>query len=390
MRGNTVRKQVLIIAAAAVVVAAGVLLWYFLTQQGADPIVAEGRRTNVLCIGFGVDGATDALVLTSIAVDHMAFLAVPSDLRVKGPDGTFLRADGLVAALGIDGAREAIASLLGIEIAYTVGIDRESVVSWIDDLSGLDVTIEQLAVFLDESSDPPTRVEIRPGTQTMNGAEAVTFAVSPSEPDDAGRLVRQEAVARAMVRRAIVEPTLRSVRTAIRDLMPSLETDCSVGTLQAIVEAMREVPEDGIDAIAVPSREVVVDGESFTEPMIVEMERIVAATISGLDLLTPDEIKVAVFNGNGVRQMASRTADYLRDRGFQITRIANADSFGYPTSYVIVLSDEAKAWVLSDALLSEVQIVFPETFTDHYPALQDLIPAGTDLVLIAGAGMELE
>jgi hypothetical protein len=88
--------------------------------------------------------------------------------------------------------------------------------------------------------------------------------------------------------------------------------------------------------------------------------------------------------------MASKTAAYLRARGFVVTRIANADSFEYTTSYIIVLTTEAKAWVLGDALISETQIVFPESFDEHYEALQNLVPADTDLVFIAGAGMELE
>jgi hypothetical protein len=73
-----------------------------------------------------------------------------------------------------------------------------------------------------------------------------------------------------------------------------------------------------------------------------------------------------------------------------VTGIGNADTFEYETSYVIVLSDESKAWVLRDALVSDVLIVFPETFESHYEALNDFIPAGTDIVLIVGAGWEIE
>ena len=88
--------------------------------------------------------------------------------------------------------------------------------------------------------------------------------------------------------------------------------------------------------------------------------------------------------------MASRAAEYLRARGFEVTRIANAESFAYPTSYIVVLTDEAKAWILRDALPSGVSIVFPDAFEEHYNALAGLVPFGTDLLLIAGAGLELE
>ena len=129
---------------------------------------------------------------------------------------------------------------------------------------------------------------------------------------------------------------------------------------------------------------------TYTQPNAVGTERVVAALLKGLELLTPSDVKVAVFNGNRVRLIASRTADYLTARGFQVTGIGNAESFEYDASYVIVLTDESKAWVLRDALLSDVQIVFPETFESHYEALNDFIPASTDIVLIVGAGWEIE
>ena len=133
-----------------------------------------------------------------------------------------------------------------------------------------------------------------------------------------------------------------------------------------------------------------VGGVATLQPMVVETERIIAARIKGLELLTTTEIQVAVFNGNGVRLMASKVADYLRARGFPVTRIANAESFTYPASYIVVLTEEAKAWALRDALPSSVKIVFPDAFEGHYEALRDLVPLGTDLMLIAGDGMEID
>jgi hypothetical protein len=115
---------------------------------------------------------------------------------------------------------------------------------------------------------------------------------------------------------------------------------------------------------------------------------LVASLVRGVRLLTPSEITVAVFNGNGVRLMASKAADYLQTRGFQISRIANADSFSYSTSYVVILTEEPKAWILRDALPGAVKVVLPDGFEPHYAALRSLVPEGTDLILVVGAGME--
>ena len=67
------------------------------------------------------------------------------------------------------------------------------------------------------------------------------------------------------------------------------------------------------------------------------------------------------------------------------------NGYGYSPSYIVVLTDEAKAWILRDALPpNEIRIVFPETFKASYAALRDYVPVGTDLLLIAGRGMGLE
>ena len=117
-----------------------------------------------------------------------------------------------------------------------------------------------------------------------------------------------------------------------------------------------------------------------------EFEALVARMIKGIDVLTPADVKVAVFNGNGVRLMATTTADYLKARDFSVTKIGNAESFGYDRTYVVVLTDEKKAELLNSALPQEAEIVTPSEFEPHYSALKDLVPDGTDLILVAGKG----
>ncbi|MCK5212654.1 MAG: hypothetical protein KAQ74_01920, partial [Dehalococcoidia bacterium] len=51
MRGNTVRKQVLIYAGIALVLAAAVVVWFVLTQWNVDRLFDQGDRVNVLLVG---------------------------------------------------------------------------------------------------------------------------------------------------------------------------------------------------------------------------------------------------------------------------------------------------------------------------------------------------
>ena len=391
MRGSPVRKQVLAIATAALVIAAGAVAWYLLTQRHVGSILAQGERTNLLLIGHDGSGRADALTLLSLSSDDLVFLSVPVDVRVKGSEGGLSPASAIFSEFGAPSTARTIADLLGIDVPFFLSVDHGLLTDWIDSFGGVTVTLEDMALYTDASVDPPLWVEIRPGEQAMDGPKAAAFAVSPGLPGDAGLLSRQQALLRAVLAQGARDQSARSLRSTVRDAFPSIETNCTLQDLLEVADVLHDVPESSVRTVVLPTETVEIDGQSIVEPKIVEAERIVASSLKGLDLLTPDEVNVAVFNGNGIREMASRTAEYLRARGFSITRIGNADSFEYSPSYIVVLTDEAKAWVLRDALPpNEIRIVFPETFEASYAALRDYVPVGTDLLLIAGLGMEIE
>jgi hypothetical protein len=45
-------------------------------------------------------------------------------------------------------------------------------------------------------------------------------------------------------------------------------------------------------------------------------------------------VEIEVSNGNGVNGMASRVANYLRKKGFKVSRLKNANSFNHATTKI--------------------------------------------------------
>lgn len=390
MRGNTVRKQVIVYSGIALVLVAAVVIWFMLTQRNVNQLFAQEDRVNMLLIGHDSAEAVDLITLLSFSEADVVLFSFPADLRLRDPSGAFGQAAELCQNAGAAAATEAIGTLIGIDIPFYVSCDYATIEAWIDTLGGLEISLKASAIYIDSSADPAIHVEIRPGDQQFDGSGAITFATSPSEAGDIGLIERQQVFLQALLAQGIGTPSSRSVRSTVREMAPALDTNLSLSDLLHTAEVLHEIPPGSLRVDQLVGEIVEINGVPYTQPNVVETERIVAALLKGLELLTPGDVKVAVFNGNGVRLMARRTADYLRARGFQVTSIGNADAFDYETSYVIVLSDESKAWVLRDALPSDAQIVFPETFESRYEALRDFIPAGTDIVFIAGAGLEIE
>jgi len=390
MRGNTVRKQVIVYAGIALALVVSVVIWFIFTQRNVDRLFDQGDRVNMLLVGHDSVQAVDLITLISFSEAEAVLFSFPANLRLRDASGAFEQAAALCQNAGMAAATEAIGTLIGLDIPYYISCEHDTLEAWIERLGGLKILLEDSAMYIDSTADPAIRVEIRPGEQLFDGPGAIVFATSPSEPDDIGLLERQQAFLRALLAQGIGTPSVRSVCSTVREMAPSLETNLSLSDLLHMAEVLHEIPQGSVRANQLVGEIVEIDGVPYTQPNVVGTERLVAALLKGLELLTPGDVKVAVFNGNGVRLMARRTADYLSARGFHVTGIGNADTFDYETSYVIVLSDESKAWVLRDALPSDAQIVFPETFESHYEALRDFIPAGTDIVFIAGAGLEIE
>lgn len=392
MRGTRVRWPILAVAAMGIALVGALIGWYFLTQRANPSSFDVGKRTNVLFVGCGEteegSRASELAVMSLTGEGSVVFLIVPDELSIKLADGSLEELGSVYASQGVDGTRDVVGFLLGIDLHHALTCDEGGFVRIVDELGGLPLTVENDVVYVSSEPAGGERIEILLGEQVLGGMEALAYMRGESVDE---RPIRQQRVLRAMIERGFVDQDTRDVRSTIRDAYPFLDTELSVSALNRFGAVLGETDPDALRMLIVPTEDVFIDGVRTLQPQVVETERLVATLIRGLELLTPTEVRVAVFNGNGVRLMASRTADYLRARGFEVTRIANAESFTYPTSYVVVLTDEAKAWILRDALPSgAVSIVFPDAFEEHYEALAGLVPFGTDLLLIAGAGMEIE
>jgi len=390
MSGTTVRKQVFIYAGIALALAAGAVIWFVLSQQTGGALFAENDRVNVLLAVRDSSLEIESITLVSLSETEVVLFSFPTNLRLGDASGGFRLVSDICEVDGLRAGADAIGALLGLDIPFVLACSTESLHAWVDALGSLTISLDEAAIYMDTTIEPALRVEIRPGDQPFDASAALAFLLSPSEPDDMGLLDRQQVFFRALLDQGIVAMSARALRNAVREASAELETNLTSAQLQQVSQTLREIPQDAVLEGQLVGEIVEIDGVQYTQPNVVGTERLVAALLKGLDLLTPSDVKVAVFNGNGVRLMARRTADYLIARGFQVTGIANADAFDYDTSYMIVLSDESKAWVLRDALPSAARIVFPEIFESHYEALSDWIPAGTDIVFIAGAGLEIE
>jgi LCP family protein required for cell wall assembly len=390
-------RRPLLIGIAVVVVAVGIVIgWYLLTQRHVGRLTAHGGRANILLLGLdNVEGTSrsDTMMVASVAPGKdVALLSLPRDLRVKFANGEFHKLNATYTLGGPDLACKTVSDLLGVDVPFYIALGYDGFQRLIDDLGGVTITVKERMVYNDERATPPLHIDIKPGTQTMDGKTALDYIRFRGDPSgDLGRIARQQEMIAAVLKKGFQNKDLATIRKLVKGVHPYLKSDLSLIDLYDLARILQGVGPNRLQMATVPTVSVMIDEVSYLEPQVVEMARLVARMLKGIDLLTPAEIAVAVFNGNGVKQMASNTADYLKKRNFQVSKIANAEVFTYDKTYIVTVSgDAAKAKMLQDALPSGTNsaVVSQAEFEPHYTALKALVPAGTDLILVAGAGFE--
>lgn len=120
----------------------------------------------------------------------------------------------------------------------------------------------------------------------------------------------------------------------IKEASPYFETDLSWKELKELSANLEPFFNSQSMVVQLPGTWRDINGDSFFEPnykhVAMMMENL------GKDFILPRElITVEVLNGCGVAGIAARVGEMLKEEGFQVVNIDNADSFDYPTSQVI-------------------------------------------------------
>ncbi len=378
MRGIPVRKTILYGAAGAILCAVALLVFVFAAAQDHADWPADGVGTLLWVLeGQTADGVgTKSMGILRLAPAGDAVVFIPDDVSVKGRDGRLIGLGDLGEEDGWKACCDAVSLLLGVNVAGYVVLASGDVVSFCDALGSINLDIPT-AVTTRGTVRDGALVEIGRGVHQLSGAEVLAYIEGTSEEP---AIERQERALRGILAAACAAGPVGNLTLRARSNLDG-------GRLLAVGETLSRV-DAPLKVQEIPTTVMVRDGVARRVAMVVETEKLVASAVRAKTLLTSDDISVAIFNGSGARLAATRAAEYLQARGFRVPRIGNADAFTYTTTTIVRLTEEAKAWILRDTLPGTAKITTREEFGAHYESLRPMIPLGTDLVLVVGAGME--
>ncbi len=369
--------------------------WFLLAQRDIDRLFRVEERANILVLGLDyVEGITrsDTVVVVSVSPQgEVSLLSVPRDLRVRFPDGTVAKLNVAYLRGGGELARQVVSDLLGIPIQFYLAIDFAGFAQIIDLFGGVTLIVEEPMFYVDQAADPPIHINIAAGEQRFDGATALDFVrYRDFVYADIGRMRRQQQLLAALWKQDLHLQDFATVSGLLRTARDHLQTNLSIFDMYDLARIIHTAQIEEFQMAVVPSTPARINGVSYQQIEVVRMAQVVTEIIKRVDILTRSEIVVSVLNGSGVRLLATHTGGFLRELGFVVPHMGNADAFDYQHTYIIILAGiERKAQLLKDVLPPGTLIVSPEEFGPRYSAVRQRVPAGTDLLLIVGERFEV-
>jgi cell envelope-related transcriptional attenuator len=305
-RKRVFRKQIVVrtllgtLAAVFVAALVSVGIWYASVQaqlNNSQVITAELRQTlqeptapsdpyYVLLLGTdGRPGETeyraDSIILARVDPIHkrVTMLSIPRDTRVLWK-GSYMKINAVHYYDGANGMVQAVNELCGVRIAHYAEVNFDGLAGITDALGGVTVNVEQ---YMRDTENFDDVVELYPGVQKLNGAQALFFTrVRYAFADsDYTRMRHQRTFIKAMIAQILNTGDPVAIANIVNSTASMVITDLSVPEIVSLGTQMIGMnTEKDIYTAYVPSEGAEIGDQSYVivdEDALAKMMKVIEA-----------------------------------------------------------------------------------------------------------------
>jgi len=369
------KKVILIMFSVLLLTALFFLLEYFGIFPFSSDIMSY-NRVNILIIGCDEienQGRADTIVFLSISpkTKDVLILSIPRDTRVEIPERGMDKINHAYAFGGERLISKTVSSFLDVPIHFYAVVDFIGFVYIIDELGGVEIDVEKEMHYVDKAGG--VEINLYPGKQILDGGKALQYIrFRYDKLGDLGRIKRQQKLALAVIKKMINFDSITKIPQISEGMKEYMETNIEAQDAIALANLFRGVNQEKFRVETVQSKPVYIEGISYLEPNVEEVQQRVKSLIYSKN----SGMKVEVLNGNAMAGIAHKIAKDLELQGFEIVNIGNADNFNYEQTKIIVYSKEVN-----------LDNQFKELFKDFEIAKEYQDQANLDLVIILGKDM---
>ena len=179
---------------------------------------------------------SDVMMLVRIApADHtITLVTIPRDTAAT-VDGTTQKINAAYQSGGIEAAVDQVEQLTGVSVAHWLDIDFVQFETFINALGGVSVNVPATLSLQDIVGGED--ITLQPGTQTLDGAQALVLARSRKTYagfQDACRQIQNRAIVAAGIQQVAANP--EGVDAAVQALLANVDTDWDAENLTKYVQ----------------------------------------------------------------------------------------------------------------------------------------------------------
>lgn len=349
-------------------------------------------RLHILCLGIDYNHDSKGILYTKYArsdtvfvvtidkqADTLSVVSIPRDMRVEIPGhghDKINTAYAYKAEGDLDLTRLTVERFLGIRIDHTVVIKPYAVEHLVDALGGVDIDVEKNMDYDDNWGN--LHIHLKKGFQHLDGRQAVGYIrFRKDEEGDRGRIRRQQQFVKAMMAKLPRIQTISRMGEVQQALKTDIATSISYDDLIDLGVLYKGFDRKKMKSARIEGHDDLIDDTYYMVADEAQKRKIVAELIGGGVAVArrPTDIRVEVLNGSGVSGAAARFADVLRQQGYQVVRIGNAD-LAPVTRLVDRIDDAAAADALKQVVASSGA---PPEVTREGGATSDI-----DMTLVVG------
>ena len=166
-------------------------------------------------------------------------VSIHRDLLVPMPDGSEDKINSIFSLEGASGMVKAVSKLAGVDISHYAEIDFDQFMGIVDAIGGVEVTIP-----VDVSDPEYTKLDLKAGTHTLNGHDALMLCRTRHAYDDYGDGDLYRAANQRSVIASIVKKVLKSdpgtMVSAVSSMAESVKTDMDLNQILGLAAQMRD------------------------------------------------------------------------------------------------------------------------------------------------------
>jgi len=309
----------------------------------------KDKKINILILGLDETSPTDPKRSDTMLVisydpktNKGSMLSIPRDTMINLPKYGTQKINAAYPIGGYQLAIDEVSQLIGEPIDYYVRISFEGFVQLVNELGGVEVNVPMNMDYDDNSGG--LHIHLKKGLQTLNGQQAlelVRFRHGYAE-QDLGRVKVQREFVLALLDKAKNPAILLKINSILKTINQYVETNIPPGTMIKYANYVIKMDKNDIKSATLPGNPQYIDGIAY---YITDPNEIKSFMRSFNDLTTPDKdktntvissnIKIEILNGGGIPGAAAKTAEILKEQGYDIIKIGNVSGITYNNTQII-------------------------------------------------------